>query len=383
MSKISPKFSLELLFSNLKDPRAKRNQRHQMVDILSIAICAIICGAEYWTEVEQFGQETEEWFKTFLELPNGVPSHDTFSDFFRLLDPDQFEASFIEWTKHVADLTRGEVISIDGKTLKGSHDRSNGKKAIHMVSAYATSNQLILGQLKTAEKSNEITAIPELIRILDIEEAIVTIDAMGCQKEIAATIRENKADDILALKENHANLYEGVDAYFSDKGLLASTVCHESELELDHGRFERRRCYVTDDIDWLYKRREWKGLKTIIAIENEVTTTDGTLKERRYYLSSLLPDPVRIQSAIRSHWMIENSVHWLLDVSFAEDACRVRKDHGPENLSVIRRIALNLLKKESTCKLGIKSKRKKAGWNHKYLARVLNGVYTKKNQDLD
>lgn len=374
MDKTSPNSTLELFFSNLKDPRAIRNQRHQMIDILSISICAIICGAEYWTEVEQFGLEAEEWFRTFLELPNGIPSHDTFSDFFRLLDPAHFEAAFIEWTKHVANLTRGEVISIDGKTLKGSHDRTNGKKAIHMVSAYATSNQLILGQLKTAEKSNEITAIPELIRILDIEGAIVTIDAMGCQKEIAATISKSKADYILALKGNHANLYEGVDAYFSDNDLLNSTVCHESELELDHGRLEKRKCYVSDDIDWLYQRREWKGLKTIVAVESEVITRDSTLTERRYYLSSLPPDAVRIQSAIRSHWMIENSVHWLLDVSFAEDTCRVRKDHGPENLSIIRRVALNLLKKEKTCKLGIKSKRKKAGWNHKYLEKVLHGV---------
>ena len=197
---------------------------------------------------------------------------------------------------------------------------------------------------------------------------------MGCQKEIAATISKSKADYILALKGNHANLYEGVDAYFSDNDLLNSTVCHESELELDHGRLEKRKCYVSDDIDWLYQRREWKGLKTIVAVESEVITSDSTLTERRYYLSSLPPDAVQIQSAIRSHWMIENSVHWLLDVSFAEDACRVRKDHGPENLSIIRRVALNLLKKEKTCKLGIKSKRKKAGWNHKYLEKVLQGV---------
>ncbi len=375
MGDLSHKSSIEQFFSNISDPRSKRNQRHQMIDIFSIAICAIICGAEYWTEVEEFGIETEEWLSTFLKLPNGIPSHDTFSDFFRVLDPNQFETAFIEWTKHIADLTHGEVVSIDGKTLKGSHDRSNGKKAVHMVSAYATSNQLILGQLKTEEKSNEITAIPELIRILNIEGAIVTIDAMGCQKEIAATIRESKADYILSFKENHANLYEGVVSYFSDTELLNSTLYYESELELDHGRLERRKCYVTNDIDWLYQKSEWKGLKTIVTIESEVFTTNTTLKERRYFLSSLPPDPRKIQSAIRSHWMIENSVHWLLDVSFSEDACRVRKDHGPENLSIMRRIALNLLKKESTCKLGIKSKRKKAGWSHKYLTRVLSGVY--------
>lgn len=372
MTDSTPCSSIEQFFSDLDDPRAKRNQRHQMVDILSIAICAIICGAEYWTEVEEFGVEAEEWLQTFLELPHGIPSHDTFNDFFRLLNPLKFEAAFIDWTKHIAKLTQGEVVSIDGKTLRGSHDQSNGRRAIHMVSAYATTNQLILGQLKTAEKSNEITAIPELIRVLDLEGAVVTIDAMGCQKEIAATIRESKADYILALKENHASLYEGVDSYFSDKELLDSTICYESELELDHGRLERRRCFVTNDIDWLYQRRQWKGLKTIVAVESKVVTADSVLTERRYYLSSLPADARQIQSAIRSHWRIENSVHWLLDVSFSEDACRVRKDHGAENLSILRRIALNLLKRESTCKLGIKSKRKKAGWSFKYLAQVLS-----------
>jgi len=371
VTEFKPRSSLEHFFSNLTDPRSTRNQRHQMIDILTISICAIICGAEYWTEVEEFGLQAQEWLQTFLELPNGIPSHDTFSDFFRFLDPEQFELCFMDWTKHVAALTKGEVIAIDGKTLRGSHDRSNGRKAMHMVSAYATSNQLVLGQLKTAEKSNEITAIPELIRVLDLEGAIVTIDAMGCQKEIASIIQDNKADYILSLKENHGNLYESVNAYFSDKKLLEATAFHDSELELNHGRLERRRCYVTDDINWLYQRKEWKGLRSIVAIETESITRDSTLQETRYYLTSLPSDPKQIQAAIRSHWLIENSLHWLLDVSFSEDACRVRKDHGPENFSVLRRIALNLLKRESRCRLGVKSKRKKAGWSFRYLACVL------------
>lgn len=370
----SPTSIIASFFSELPDPRRDRNQRHKFEDLLTIALCATIAGAEHWTEVEEFGKEREEWFAEFLELPSGIPSHDTFNNLFRHLDPVAFEACFIEWTKYIADLTNGEVVAIDGKTIKGSADSPCDGSPIHMVSAYAAHNRLILGQVKTAEKSNEITAIPKLLEVLDLQNTVVTIDAMGCQKEIAKAIVDAEADYILALKGNHPELHHDVVTYFEDLENLDSPYECVDTLEGDHGRIEARRCTVSSDIDWLYQKGLWKGLKTIVRIESSRSSNGLDATETRYFISSLPPDPKRILADIRSHWGIENSVHWLLDVSYNEDACRVRKDHGAENLSVLRRIGLNLLKSESKCKLGIKSKRKKAGWSTKYLKSVLRSL---------
>lgn len=366
--------SIEHIFSDLTDPRRDRNRRHLLPDILTITICATICGAEYWTEIEEFGKERREWFSSFLELPHGIPSHDTLNDFFRRLNPTEFEKYFIEWMKQVAHITNGEVIAIDGKTLRGSYDKCDDKAAIHMVSAYATSNRLILGQIKTAEKSNEITAIPELLRILDVEGSVITIDAMGCQKAIAQGIREQKADYVLALKGNHPELYDNVVTYFDEYASLDIKYDEETEIYGNHGRIESRKCVITEEIDWLYGRSEWKGLKSIAMILSRREVNDEISEERRYYLLSLEGNAKRASRCIRDHWGVENCVHWLLDVAFSEDSNRTRKDNGAENFSIIRRVALNLLRQETSCKLGVKSRRKKAGWSQDYLKLVLQGV---------
>ena len=296
------------------------------------------------------------------------------NNFFRHLDPEEFEKYFIEWMKQVAQITSGEVIAIDGKTLRGSYDKCNNKAAIHMVSAYASSNRLILGQIKTAEKSNEITAIPELLKILDVEGSIITIDAMGCQKAIAKEIREQKADYILALKGNQPELYDSVVTYFDEYASLNMKYDEVTEVYGDHGRIESRKCVITEDIDWLYGRSEWKGLKSIAMVLSKREKDNEVSEERRYYLLSLGGNAEKASKCIRDHWGVENCVHWLLDVAFYEDASRTRKDNGAENFSIVRRVALNLLQQETSCKLGVKSRRKKAGWSQEYLLQVLQGV---------
>ena len=365
--------SIRQHFKKLTDPR-NPNVRHILSEIITIAICAIICGADSYTQFAEFGKSKEKWFRSFMQLPHGIPSHDTFGRVFSLLDPVQFKKLFRQWVIQAFPTGKDEVIAIDGKTLRRSHDRSNDKSPIHIVSAWASKLGIVLGQIKTDEKSNEIKAIPELIKAIDIEEAIVTIDAMGCQKKIASNIVENKADYVLALKENHPDLLDDIKLFFNEQIHIESNPaldCFET-IEGDHGRIETRRYYICSKVEWLASAHMWAKLKSIAMVERQRQIGDMISYEKAYYLSSIAKQPEKIATAIRSHWSIENSLHWQLDVSFDEDHCRIRKGHAAENLAVLRHIALNLLKQEKSLKVGIKTKRLKAAWDDRYRAKVLN-----------
>jgi len=370
-----PKTLLEH-FSTIDDPRIDRTKRHKLIDILVIAICATICGAETWEDFELFGHAKLDWFKTFLELPNGIPSHDTFRRVFARLNPQQFQQAFLDWVRSVTRLTQGEVVAINGKQLRRSHDSAAGKTAINMVSAWAEENRMVLGQVRVDEKSNELTAIPELLQMLEITGCIVTIDAMGCQTEIAAKITQKQADYVLAVKGNQGNLFEDVVGYFDwarkDQFNETSYTTDET-VDGDHGRIEVRRCYASEDISWRRRKGEWKGIRSIVMVESERSLAgQAPGQERRYDISSLEADAKQLNRVIRSHWSIENSLHGVLDVGFREDDSRIRKDHGPENMTTLRHIALNLLKQDRSIKVGNKSKRKNAGWNERYLLKILN-----------
>ena len=367
-------------FNELVDPRTKKHSsRHLMIDILMLTIIAVICGAESWVGVERFGHSKQEWLKGFLELPNGIPSHDIIGDFFSRLDPQSLQACFLKWVNRLFDFSGGEIIAVDGKTLCHSYDTANNRPAIHMVSAWACRNNLVLGQFKTDEKSNEITAIPELLKLLDLQGNIVTIDAMGCQKKIAEQIIGQGGDYVFNLKDNQPTLHEDVRLFiesYVDEKRLAKTVFDTHEIvDGDHGRIETRRYWVTEEIAWLAQIKDWCGLKSIGMVEYEsLEKATGKVEvERRYFISSLKAKAKPFAEAVRMHWGIENGLHWCLDVGFNEDACRVRKDYAPENFAVIRHIALNLLKNEKTAKVGIKNKRLMAGWDTAYLAKLLTG----------
>jgi predicted transposase YbfD/YdcC len=367
--------TLHCHFRNLEEPRSTVNRRHLLMDVLTLAICGMICGADDWVAMEAFGKAKQDWFKGFLELPNGIPSHDTFGRVFARLCPEQFQQCFASWVQAVAQRVE-QVVAIDGKTARRSHDRGQGKAALHMVSAWASANRLILGQVSTKDKSNEITAIPRLLEILEISGCIVTIDAMGCQKKIAQTIVDKDAAYILAVKDNQPSLLEDIKPYFD--GVSAENPCdnptiHYTEtVEGDHGRIETRRHWLTDAIDWLRQHHSWANLQSIAMVQRQREVGDQTSLETHYYICSLPADPDRFARSVRAHWGIENSVHWVLDMSFREDESRVRTDHAPENLSTLRRLALNLIRHENTAKLGVKNKRLKAGWDENYLSKVLN-----------
>ncbi len=366
--------SILTYFAALEDPRIERTKEHQLLDIVAIAICAVICGAESWVDIEAYGQAKQDWLRQFLLLPGGIPSHDTFARVFARLDPEQLQQCFLNWISAISQLTDGEVVAIDGKQLRHSYDKGANKGAIHMVSAWATSNRLVLGQRQVDEKSNEITAIPALLSILELSGCIVTLDAMGTQKEIAAAIIEQEADYVLALKGNQTHLHEDVQWLFEQAHQSQfAQVPHDFHQTIDkgHGRIEIRRCWTLSDLDYLVQKSQWKGLQSVAMVQAERRINGTTRTETRYYLSSLSGNAQQIAEAVRSHWAIENSLHWVLDVSFAEDQCRIRTENAPQNFAVLRQIALNLLTQEKSAKVGVKAKRKKAGWDNAYLCKVL------------
>lgn len=365
-------------FGSLEDPRVGYLTEHKLLDIIMIAICAVICGAETWKDMELFGNERLEWLRQFMDLENGVPSHDTFGRVFARIAPDKFQACFMAWVKAVFQVTKGQVVAVDGKSARRSHDLTNGKEAIHMVSAWATNNHLVLGQQAVQEKTNEITAIPELLRLLDISGCIVTIDAMGCQTEIAKQIIVQQADYVLAVKENQGHLHEDMALFFrlahqNDFQKVDST--YDRTVNKGHGRVEIRECRAVsgeDSLQFLRDNDRWPGLQTLVMVTSRRQFKGRTTSETRYFITSLPNDAARILQAVRGHWGIENSLHWVLDVAMGEDMSRIRKDHAPENMAGLRRMALMMLKQEKTLKRGIQGKQLKAAMNPGYLLKVLS-----------
>ena len=322
----------------------------------------------------EYGRAKQEWLSTFLALPNGIASADTFARVFARLDPEQMQSCFVSWVNAISQLLEAEVVGIDGKTLRHSYDKSAGIAAIHMVSAWASANRLVLGQRKVDDKSNEITAIPALLSVLEISGCIVTIDAMGCQREIASAIVARGADYVLALKGNQGGLFEDVQWLFQQaKAAEFEGVAHSFAQSIDkgHGRIEIRRCWTLSQLDYLIQTPLWRGLQTVVMVQSERRCNGQTTLENRYFISTLPSQATLLMNAVRTHWSIENSLHWVLDVSFAEDACRIRRDFAPQNLAMLRHLALNVLSKDSSSKRGIAARRKKAAWDQSYLIKLL------------
>ena len=362
-------------FATLPDPRIARHRWHKLSDILVIAVCAVLCGAESYPAIEDFGHEREEWLKQFLELPEGIPSHDTFNRVLRLLDPVQFQACFLSWMQAVAEVTQGEVVAIDGKALRRSFAKGTAKRAVHMVSAWATVNGVVLGQRKVDTKSNEITAIPELLDLLALRGCIVTIDAMGCQRTIAQKIVEQGADYVLALKGNQPTLEQTVAHFFvagPEAEAHRTASAYAEQTEQGHGRVETRCAWISEELTAELTALAWPGLRSIGMVEATRTLAGETTVEQRFYLTSLQSDAQQFARAVRNHWGIENKLHWTLDVTFREDQSRLRTGHGPENFAVLRHIALNLLRQEPSPK-SLPRKRLACALNPDYLLKVLLG----------
>ena len=372
--------ALEQYFGGVDDPRVDRTKRHKFIDILVIGICTVICGGDDYASMEAFGKAKEAWLRTILELPNGISSHDTFWRVFSALDAEQFQACFLEWMADISDLTGGEIIALDGKQLRRSHDKSKGKAAIHMVSAWATSNRLVLGQVKVDEKSNEIKAIPELLGRLDLQGYLVTIDAMGCQVDITDMILEKGGDYLFSLKGNQSNLHEDVVLLFDDleeSQYRAYTYDYAKTVDKDHGRIEVRHCWTISDPTLLQHLRgadRFRALQTVIRVRSERYIGDEHSAEDRHFISSATARAADALNATRTHWQVENSLHWVLDIAFREDESRLRVGNGAQNFAVLRHLALNALKQETSVKLGIKNKRLKAGWDESYLLKVLGHI---------
>lgn len=366
--------NLHRAFENLTDPRSTINRSHPLLNIIAITLCGVISGAETWADMERYGKSKQAFLETFLDLSEGIPSHDTFGRVFRWIDPDELASCFYEWTQMVYELTKGEVIAIDGKCLRGSRADEHGKGAIYMVSAWATENNLVLAEERVPDKSNEITAIPRLLRLLDLKDCTVTIDAMGCQTEIAEQIIEQGGDYVLSVKENQPVLYEDITTTF-DHPDLPQRADYCRQYDDSHGRQVVRDCWVTSQDDVLAhinQYKAWKGLQSLVKIVTRCGEGADFSVETRYFITSLPVDAAHLLKVVRTHWRIENSLHWVLDVAFDEDRSRIRRDHAPENMALMRHAALNLLKHETSAKVGVKARRKMAGWDNDYLRKVLS-----------
>lgn len=363
-------------FSNLEDPRINRKKLYPLDEILLVVLCAVICGAEGWADFKLFGEEKLDFLRIYLPFKNGIPSRNTFSRVFSLLNPERFKECFIEWVKSFQESMQ-EVIAIDGKTLRHSFDTAKDKPAIHMVSAFASKTRLVLGQQKVSDKSNEITAIPELLRLLDIKGSIITIDAMGCQKEIAKNIIEREADYVFSLKGNQGNLFDDVKTFFEfgrRERFRDTSFDYCEELNKGHGRIEVRKCWISNQIDWIDQKDHWKGINGIAMVESTRTIKNKTSIETRFFIASLPQNAKLFASAVRAHWGIENTLHWMLDMTFREDESRIRESNSVENMVIIRHTALNMLqssKKKDNSTISIKALRKKAGWSNNVLAQIL------------
>jgi predicted transposase YbfD/YdcC len=361
-------------FDELKDPSIDRSKKHLLSDILVIAILSFICGAESWEDIEDFGHAQENWLKQGLALPHGIPSHDTFARVFARLNPQAFQNSFVELMKVWHQQSDGDLIAIDGKTLRRSHHRKQGQNPLHLVSAWASKNRLTLGQVKTDSKSNEITAIKELLALIDIKGCTVTIDAMGCQRDIAEHIIKAQGNYVLAVKGNQGNLFEDVIALFShvqERSYESIVFSQHETLDGDHGRVETR-CYTVLPVMYKFDyQKQWPGLQSFIQVASQREVDGKISTENRYYISSLKPDALILSEAIRQHWAIENTLHWSLDVTFNEDQSRIRKGHAPENIAMLRRFVLSLLKNETTFKGGLRRKQRKALMDKNYLNLIL------------
>jgi len=363
-------------FSEIDDPRLDRQKRHALMDILFISISAVVCGAKSFVDMADFGRAKAEWFKERIPLENGIPSHDTFRRVYSLIDPEQFRECFISWTTAMSEAV-DDVIAFDGKALRRSFDSATGMSAIHVLNAWSSANDFCVGQMRIDGKSNEITAMPKLLKMLDVKGSVITADALNCQKDIAETIVEKGADYVLALKGNQQSLYEAVKLYFEtslSEGFLEKHQVYE-ENDCGHGRIETRCYYVVKvaDLPWLEGTEQWKGLKSVACVEstrlNKSTNTES--RECRYFISSL-EAVARISRAIRCHWNVENKLHWVMDVDFGEDACRVRKDHAPENFAIARQIAHNLLKRAGDNR-SVRRKVNLCCWDNDFLASVVGG----------
>ena len=378
--------SLVKHFSDIKDPRVERTKKHQLTDILVIAILAIIAGAQGWEDIENYGISKQKWLEEFLALPNGIPSDDTFRRVFEFIDPEALNRCFLKWVETLVTKMAGEIVPIDGKTIRGSYDRSTGKSALHVISAWASEQRLVLAQLKVEDKSNEITAIPALLELLDLTGCIVTIDAMGTQTEIAKQLIDKKADYVLALKANHPTLYRQVQQWFDLAGAQnfeGIDVSYDKSIQKAHHRTEIRQVWSVpvSAISDIYQPRLWAGLQSVVMVVRVRHLWNKTTREVQFYLTSLNSDAQLLGRAIRKHWGIENEAHWTLDCTFAEDACRIRSFHSPRNFALLRRLALNTLNREQTYKRSLRQKSKRAAMDNDYMIQVLSSCFI--NHTLD
>ena len=358
-------------FSTIQDPRLNRKQCHSLENIFFIALCAVICGCDSWVAVEKFGKMKQSWFEKYLHLEHGIPSHDTFGRVFSLICPEQFQACFSSWIQSIVKEVAGDVIAVDGKCLRRSYDKENNKAAIHMVSAWSSANQLVLGQVKVAEKSNEITALPMLLDALDIAGAVLTTDAMHTQTKSAQQIVAKGADYVMALKGNRSSLHEDVTVFF-EQTPDAYPLDHHKTIDSEHGRIEEREVWVCNDVDWLLEEHDFPHLGSIIKVKSRRIEREDSSEDVRYFISSITDQSAeKLGSYVRAHWSVETSLHWCLDMAFDEDRCRIRVGHADENMAMLRHLSLNLLKQEKTAKVGIKIKRQMAGWDEQYLLKLL------------